>query len=52
MGASEQLKLSSPWFLTADGSRAALAPPAPLNKVLERFDGELQRLWEGQAVAA
>ena len=28
------------------------APTAPLNKVLERFDGELQRLWEGQSVAA
>ena len=35
---------------------AALAPEAaptgPLNKVLEHFDGELQRLWEGQSVAA
>ena len=28
------------------------APTAPLNKVLERFDGELQHLWEGQSVAA
>ena len=66
MGVSETLKLSSPWFLTADGPcaapvfhraygrvlhpslAAALAPEAaptgPLNKVLEHFDGELQRL--------
>ena len=63
---SEPLKLSSPWFLTADGPcavpvfhrayarvlhpsiAAALAPEAaptvPLDKVLEHFDGELQRL--------
>ena len=74
MGVSEQLKLSSPWFLTADGPCAApvfdrtyarvlrpslaaalakeAAPTAPLNKVLERFDGGLQRLWKGQSVAA
>ena len=66
MGVSDQLKPSSPWFLTADGPcavpvfdrtyarvlhpslAAALAPEAaptgPLNKVLEHFDGELQRL--------
>ena len=28
------------------------APTTPLNKVLERFDGRLQRLWKGQSVAA
>ena len=66
MGVSEQLKLSSPWLLTADAPcaapvihrayarvlhpslAAALAPEAAptgsLDKVLEHFDGELQRL--------